>query len=66
MVSEYTKFNFEQVYELNIIDFLTLLRDAFIFKKYKTEEGVEYLRDCKTLTETEADVKGLREQFGKG
>ena len=66
IISDYSRLTFEQIYELDIVDYQTLLRDAFIHGKYQTEEGIEYLRDCKTLTETEADVKGLREQFGKG
>ena len=66
MVSEYTGLNFNEIKDLNIVEYLIYLRDSFIHGKYQTEDGREYLRDCKRLTETEPDIKGLRETFGKG
>lgn len=62
---DYTGLNFCEIDELNIIEYYIFLRDSFIYSKYKTEQGTEYLRDCKMLTETETDVKGLREIFGR-
>lgn len=66
MVHEYTGLNFEEIDQLNLVDYLLYRRDAFIFKMNKTEKGREYLDNAWRLTQTEPDKKSLREAFGKG
>lgn len=66
MVHEYTGLNFEEIDQLNLVDYLLYRRDAFIFKMNQTEKGREYLDNAWRLTQTEPDKKSLREAFGKG
>ncbi len=65
IVHEYTGLNFNEIEELEYIDYLQYRRDAFIHLLNKTEEGREYLENARTLTQTEPDRKRLRELFGK-
>ncbi len=65
IVFEYTGINFNEIEELDIIDYLQYKRDAFIHCLNKTEEGREYLENARTLQETQPDRKRLRELFGK-
>lgn len=65
IVHEYTGLNFNEIEELEYIDYLQYRRDAFIHLCNKTEEGREYLENACTLTQTEPDRKRLRELFGK-
>ena len=50
LVSDYTKLNFNQALELDCYTYKAIVRDAFIDKMSKTEEGREYLQDCWILT----------------
>lgn len=65
LVSEYTGLNIIEVEELDILDYLTFRRDAFIDRMSKTEKGVEYLNNAWRLEQTAPDRKKLREKFGK-
>lgn len=65
MVSEYTGLNILEVEELDILDYLTFRRDAFIERMSQTEKGVEYLNNAWRLEQTTPDRKKLREKFGK-
>lgn len=48
---------------MNIVDFLTYLRDAVIWNHMQTEEGRKYLEDCYRMTQTKPDRERLREKF---
>ena len=65
MVAEYTGLDFLQVGKLNYIQFLLWRRDAFIQRMEQSEEGREYLRNAWRMTQTKANRRALREQFGK-
>ena len=65
LVSEYTGLNILEVEELDILDYLTFRRDAFIDRLSQTEKGVEYLNNAWRLEQTAPDRKKLREKFGK-
>jgi hypothetical protein len=64
-VSEYTGFNFDKIYELNVFEYQAILRDAVIYKCMKTEQGQEYLDRCWMLGQTKPDRARLREKFRK-
>lgn len=66
LVSNYTGFNFIQVQELEIDEFLYLLREAFIHSKMQTKDGREYLRNAYILTKCNPDRERLRDKFGGG
>lgn len=66
MVHEYTGLSFSEIDKLNLVDYLIYRRDAFIYSLNQTEKGREYLDNAYRLTQTKADRKALREQFGKG
>lgn len=64
MVSSYTGLNFHEVGELNYIQYLTWLRDAYIYGMEQSEAGKEYLRNAWRMEQTEPDRVGLRRRFG--
>ena len=65
LVSDYTGLNFVQIEELPIDVYMLLMRDAFIYKQEKSEEGQKYLANCWRMEQTKPDRKKLRERFGK-
>ena len=65
LVHEYTGLDFNEIEELEYIDYLQYRRDAFIHSLNQTEKGREYLENAHTLTQTEPDRKRLRELFGR-
>lgn len=62
---EYTGLNIFEVEDLDIIDYLQLRRDAFIYRLNRTEKGREYLDNAYRLEQTQPDRKSLREHFGE-
>jgi hypothetical protein len=64
-VSDYTGLSFHEVRQLELIQYLTWRRDAFIWKMSQTEEGQKYLDNAWRLEQTRPDRAALREQFGK-
>ena len=64
-VSEYTGLNFNEVWALDYITYLTLRRDAFIAWLSRSEAGTEYLDNAWRMEQTEPDRKALRERFKK-
>ncbi|MBQ6040210.1 MAG: hypothetical protein IJL32_05485 [Oscillospiraceae bacterium] len=60
LVSEYTGLPLPAVYDLNLIEFLTYRRDAFIWKMSRTEKGTEYLDNAWRCEQTEPDREALR------
>lgn len=65
LVHEYTGLDFNEIEELEYIDYLQYRRDAFIHLMNQSEKGREYLENAHTLTQTEPDRKRLRELFGR-
>ena len=65
MVADYTGLNFVQIEELPIDVYMLLMRDAFIYKSERTEEGRKYLENCWRMEQTKPDRQKLRETFGK-
>lgn len=63
---EYAHLNMYEVEDLDYIDYLTLRRDAFIYRCNQSEEGRKYLKNAYRLKLTQPDTKTLREKFGKG
>lgn len=66
LVSEYTGLNFYEIDRLELIQYLTWRRDAYIYMLTRTEAGQEYLDDCWRLEQTKPDRDALRRKFGKG
>ncbi len=64
-IAEYLKISLLEVEELDLIEYLHYLREAFIYNCSQTEEGREYLRNAKRLEQTSPDRKKLRETFNK-
>ena len=62
-VAEYLKISLLQVDELDLVEYLYFLREAFIYNCSQTEEGREYLRNANRLEQTSPDRKKLREKF---
>lgn len=43
IVAEYTRLNFNEINDLNVVDYWTYRRDAVIYNCNQTEKGREYL-----------------------
>ena len=65
LVAEYTGLSFNEVKQLNYIEYLTYRRDAFIHMLNQTPEGKEYLRNAWRIEQTEPDRAALRRKFGR-
>lgn len=66
LVSQYTGLNFQQVGQLNYVEYLQYRRDAFIQYLSQTEKGQEYLDNAWRMEQTEPDRAALRRKLGKG
>lgn len=66
MVSSYTGLNFRELGQIELVQYLTWRRDAYIYMLTRTEAGQEYLDNCWRMEQTEPDRKSLREKYGKG
>lgn len=64
-MAEYTGLNFQQVGQLNYIEYLAYRRDAFIFTLNRTEKGQEYLDNAWRMEQTKPDRAALRRKLGK-
>lgn len=64
-VIEYSGLDYESVLDLRADVFLLMRKNKIIDDLRKTSEGREYLEDCKRLSETKLDEKGLL-KIGKG
>ena len=62
-VAEYLEISMLDVEELDLVQYLFYLREAFIYNCSQSEEGREYLRNAKRLEQTNPDRKKLREKF---
>lgn len=65
LVAEYTGLNFLEIEELDIIQYLTWRRDAFIYTMSQTEAGQEYLDNAWRMEQTKPDRAALRKKLGK-
>lgn len=65
LVADYTGLDFHQVGELELIQYLTWRRDAYIYLLTRTEEGQEYLDNCWRMEQTDIDRVALRRKLGK-
>ena len=65
MVAKYTGLNMLEVENLDIVDYLSYRRDAFIYRMSQTDKGREYLSNAYRLEQTAPDRKSLRDQFGE-
>lgn len=63
-IAEYLGITMFDVEELDIVEYLFYLREAFIYNSSQTEEGREYLRNAKRLEETSPDRQTLKRNFG--
>ena len=64
-MAEYTGLNFLQIAELDYIQYLVWLRDAYIYKLSRTEEGQEYLDNAWRMEQTKPDREALRKKLRK-
>ena len=64
-MSKYLNISFFEVEELDIIQFLFYLREAFIYNCSMTSDGIEYLINAKRLETTEPERDKIREKKGQ-
>lgn len=67
VVAEYLGTTVTEVLDLDLVDFLALRREAFIASMSKTQDGREYLENCKMFEAEDADydaVRKLRDELG--
>lgn len=64
-MSEYTGLNFQEVGQLNYLQYLTYRRDAFIYRLNQTEKGREYLDNAWRMEQTKPDRAALRKKLRK-
>lgn len=50
---------------MELIQYLTYRRDAYIYMLTRTEAGQEYLDNCWRMEQTKPDRKRLREKYGR-
>ena len=65
-MAEYTGLNFFEIAELDYVQYLVWLRDAFIHRMSRTEEGQKYLDNAWRMEQTEPDRAALRKKIKKG
>lgn len=66
IVSDYTGYNFEEVYDLGVFDYWGYLHDAVVWNCGRSDAGKEYLENAYYYQQTEPDRKALRAKFGGG
>ena len=64
LVYKYFGIPIDRQFELDILSFNMLVRDALCMKLSETEEGQKYLDDAWRFKQTKPDRQKLREQFG--
>lgn len=65
LVATYTGLNFNEIGQLNYIDFLQYRRDAYIQRCMSTQEGRNHLHECWRFEQTKPDREKLRRTVGK-
>lgn len=64
-MAEYTGLTFFEIAELDYVQYLVWLRDAFIHRMSRTEEGQKYLDNAWRMEQTEPDRAALRKKLRK-
>lgn len=64
-MAEYTGLNFFEIAELDYVQYLVWLRDAYIHRLNSTEEGQKYLDNAWRMEQTEPDRAALRKKLRK-
>jgi len=65
-VAQYTGLTLPQVRGLELVQYLTWRRDAFIHWLSQSETGQEYLDNAWRMEQTKPDRESLRAKYGKG
>lgn len=63
LAADYSGLSFAELYELDCVSYITLVRDAFVYRMKQSKEGREYLEDAWYIKQTSPDRKKLREKF---
>lgn len=63
MIKEYSGINFSAQKELDMVEYMLYIRDAYISKLNQTESGRDYLEQCWISEQTEPDRDALRAEF---
>ena len=62
-MADYLQISLFDVLELTIIEFYFYLREAFIYNKSMTQDGIDYLKNARRLEITEPDRKKIRKKI---
>lgn len=62
---DHTGLNFLEIDELQLDEYLSLRRDAYIFMLSQTEEGRRHLEQCWIMDQTSPDRGALRDKHGR-
>lgn len=65
MVAVYTGLNFQQIGQLNYLQYLQYRRDAFINWLSQSENGQEYLDNAWRMEQTKPERAKLRAKYGR-
>lgn len=63
---QFSGLNFNEIQQLDILDYLILRRDSHINALSQTESGRKYLKRAYELEQTKPDREKLRKKFGGG
>lgn len=66
LVIDYTGLNINEVWELNYFEYRGYLHDAFVWERYGSKQGREYLENAYYYQQTEPDRTGLRRVLSGG
>lgn len=66
IVADYANMSIPEVYELTLIEYMELFRDAVIYNNMKSEEGNKRLDDAWIMEQTKPDRNALKEVLRKG
>lgn len=61
---DYSGLDFVSLLELDCVSYITLVRDAFVYKMKQTKEGRDSLEEAYILTQVNPDTETLRKKYG--
>lgn len=61
LVSDYARLSLFEVVDLDVVEYLSLRRDAYISQLSQTEDGRKYLEKCICFESTDADYDAVTE-----
>ena len=64
-MADYANMSIPDVFELPLLDYLELFRDAVIYNNMRSEEGIKRLDDAWILEQTKPDKSALKEFLQK-